>query len=295
MNTPVPFSPHKNFSENLLALCTRHGSIASVCRLLDMNRQQFNKYLSGSSLPSPATLERICKFFRVDPEIMFQHPNGFRGRRVTSLYAETSEPGDVPSETIGEVVNVIKSMGKSDFREGCYFLYYPWPRNPQMCARSAMIVHRSKGLTLFSRLTKFRVLGSSQKYYLHGRHDGIVLESEGTRFFLATNKKGFGEVSLLTFGIAANISRDFITGLALVMGASANPLALRVLLEYRGSLKSVRDVIRQAGIVALGDASVPQVAREAVMEAPSREFAHLTPFRPLDQLSTSHSLISEYF
>ncbi len=54
--------PHQNFAANLLALCNRHGTIASVCRLLGINRQQFNKYLAGTNLPGPAILDGSRSF-----------------------------------------------------------------------------------------------------------------------------------------------------------------------------------------------------------------------------------------
>src|SRR5260221_599391 len=50
----------QNFATNLRLLCGRHRSVSEVCRRLAINRQQFNKYLAGPSLPSSATLVRIC-------------------------------------------------------------------------------------------------------------------------------------------------------------------------------------------------------------------------------------------
>ena len=52
-------------TRNLRFLCGQHASISAVCRDLGMNRQQFNKYLSGGARPSPRNLNRICEFFRV--------------------------------------------------------------------------------------------------------------------------------------------------------------------------------------------------------------------------------------
>ena len=53
------------FTRNLRYLCGRHASISEVCRNLGMNRQQFNKYLSGAARPSHQNLNRICEFFRI--------------------------------------------------------------------------------------------------------------------------------------------------------------------------------------------------------------------------------------
>ncbi|APE45046.1 hypothetical protein BOO69_17730 [Sulfitobacter alexandrii] len=53
------------FANNLSLLCSYKSSIAEVCRRLGINRQQFNKYLSGRTRPSRSNMRRICDFFGV--------------------------------------------------------------------------------------------------------------------------------------------------------------------------------------------------------------------------------------
>ena len=52
-----------DFSANLRFLCERQGTISNLCRRIGLNRQQFNKYLSGSHLPSSQNLRLIANFF----------------------------------------------------------------------------------------------------------------------------------------------------------------------------------------------------------------------------------------
>lgn len=54
------------FPANLQQLCRYYRSIAEVCRKLNINRGQFNKYLSGHSFPAAFNLKRICDFFGVE-------------------------------------------------------------------------------------------------------------------------------------------------------------------------------------------------------------------------------------
>ncbi len=62
------------FTSNLRYLCGKHISISAVCRDLGMNRQQFNKYLSGAARPSRRNLNRICEFFRThEAELHLPH------------------------------------------------------------------------------------------------------------------------------------------------------------------------------------------------------------------------------
>ena len=68
----------QDFSQNLRLLCGYYKSVAKVCRSLDINRQQFNKYLGAQATPSSFTLRKICTFFGVDEEEIFSEHESFR-------------------------------------------------------------------------------------------------------------------------------------------------------------------------------------------------------------------------
>ncbi len=50
----------------------RVGTIADVCRGAAVNRQQFNRYLSGAAIPNATTLARVCKFLDISETQLFQ-------------------------------------------------------------------------------------------------------------------------------------------------------------------------------------------------------------------------------
>lgn len=280
VNEHAPFSPHRNFADNLRALCTRHGSIAAVCRALGMNRQQFNKYLSGSTLPNAATLEKICTFFHIESESLFHDPAGFR-RPAPRL---DEQPASIAGVLHLAAAGALARMQPATLRSGCYHFYTPWPRDPTKCVRAAVLVQRKSGVAQFTRFTKFRPVGQRQRYYLSGRHDGIVLESEKARFLLSLNRKGFGEVSLVSIGSENGLTQDFLSGLALVMAPSGTPQALRATLQYCGSAAALRQTIAQAGVLPLSDPSIPEEVRQSLSIPPQLPLAHLEPYSLLDSL-----------
>ncbi|MEJ1160735.1 XRE family transcriptional regulator [Prosthecomicrobium sp. N25] len=63
---PAGEALQQNFAENLRILCAFFPSVAHVCRALQVNRTQFNRYLGATSRPSTHILTRICDFFGVD-------------------------------------------------------------------------------------------------------------------------------------------------------------------------------------------------------------------------------------
>ncbi len=104
--------------KNLMALCRRHGSIASVCRELDMNRQQFNKYLTGTVLPAPATLEKICAFFDIVPQTLFDDPRMFRGKHDVGIsQASLDIISNLPPKSLNLAAHAIDSMNTTTLRK----------------------------------------------------------------------------------------------------------------------------------------------------------------------------------
>jgi len=60
------------FANNLKLLTEHSKSIASLCRALDINRTQFNRYLAGDTHPRPDVLDRICRYFQLDARILLK-------------------------------------------------------------------------------------------------------------------------------------------------------------------------------------------------------------------------------
>lgn len=80
----APHDPHdesstkaSNLAENLRFLCSKKRSISEVCRGLNINRQQFNKYLSGASTPSSANMKKICNYFGCDHDLLYMSHSQF--------------------------------------------------------------------------------------------------------------------------------------------------------------------------------------------------------------------------
>lgn len=262
MSGRTAFSPHRNFADNLRALCARHGSIAAVCTAIGMNRQQFNKYLAGSTLPNAPTLSKICGFFGVEAETLFCGVPG----------AGLAVPPGLTNIALASFA-ATQGMRDSTLRPGCHYVYTPWPREPAKCLRAALLIYEKDGVTLFSRITKYRSPGLRQRYALSVRHDGIVLESDKAKYLLATSRKGLGELNLVSIGVESALSKDFMSGLALTMDPAGSPVAMRVALEYRGAAAMFKRTISEACILPLSDPSIPEEVRQTVSAAHGR-----TPF-----------------
>jgi transcriptional regulator with XRE-family HTH domain len=67
-----------NFTDNLKLLCSHAKSITQVCEHLSLNRQQFHRYLNGSSHPSLSNMRDICDYFGVEEHEILPEKEAFR-------------------------------------------------------------------------------------------------------------------------------------------------------------------------------------------------------------------------
>lgn len=65
-------NPTEVFGRRLRELSSDRASYSQIARELGINRQQFARYLNGSSMPRDALLRKIAEYFSVDPGDLFQ-------------------------------------------------------------------------------------------------------------------------------------------------------------------------------------------------------------------------------
>jgi transcriptional regulator with XRE-family HTH domain len=267
-------SPFLDFAINLRRLTEKKGAIALVCRDLVMNRQQFNKYLSGTTLPSPQTLRKLADYFGVDQRAMFspaEAPHQLPGlEQLDSRIAKT-------------LLDILSHSTNTQFREGCYMIYYPWLGSSKEIVRAAMVVFKAGEQTCFRRYTKLSVEGKGSARGAFGRHEGIIIEKMGRVFLLARNMLGAGELSLQSFGSATTIRNEIISGLALILTACQEPIATRVTIDYYGTRGAFRNAIRLCGVVPGSTPSISDIIKRSVLEPVSFPTPQLFPFQIFDK------------
>lgn len=84
----------EHFSRNLRSLCADYGSISQICRDIGINRQQFNRYLNGTSMPSAHNLRRIARHFDLSEERLSGPPDAFDAALRKATVDRGASPGD---------------------------------------------------------------------------------------------------------------------------------------------------------------------------------------------------------
>jgi transcriptional regulator with XRE-family HTH domain len=254
-------SVYSEFAENLRGKCAEYNTIAEVCDGIGINRQQFNKYLAGSSLPNALTLRRICSFFDIQEQSLFLSTPLQAGERRRA--EETMKPFGHSSRSIISLAHLNYDFHVEALREGAYYCYFPMDNAPGMLVRSLLIVRRAGKKTSFIRLTVFPSSGKGARFLARGRHQGSVLANNTEIYFLGTNRYSPHQLSLMTIERANGSGNSFFTGVILTRSGT-NLMNSRMCLMYVDGEKTARQMVGELGFLHESDTTIEPVVVAAL-------------------------------
>lgn len=170
----------ERFSENLRLLCSSEPSYAHVAREIGVNRQQFNDYINGRSLPNETIIKNLLKYFEIDVEILFKNSEKTEVEKLTSIFKKNSY---------------------RNVKDGFYFVYYLFNENQNFTnhkiLRSLICIENRDNITTFKRITKANAFRRASEFTPVGKHLGVVLNIKDNIVFFGLNTVGYNEPSIL--------------------------------------------------------------------------------------------------
>lgn len=174
----------KRFSKNLRLLCSSEPSYAHVARAIGVNRQQFNDYINGKSLPNETIINNLLHYFNIDIEAFF----------INDQKSEAKFTKD-------KVISIFKEHSYKNIKDGFYFIYYFFDDGNKFTnhkiLRSLICVKFKDGITTFKRITKVNEFTKASKFAPLGKHVGVVLDIQDEIVFLGLNSVGYKEPTIL--------------------------------------------------------------------------------------------------
>lgn len=182
-------SIRSNMAKNLRQLTSQIGSANFVCRELDINRQQYEKYLKGRSLPSPPTLKKICSYFAVSEEALFA-----ADLELEETSDETSTQGGSACEA---VLRPLFSEPPPSIKPGIYYLWMTVPTRPDHVVCAPLIIERTDDRVTFRRITGSAEPRERLWFHRVGDHKGVVVERLNWLLLVGVNQRGNHEPSMV--------------------------------------------------------------------------------------------------
>lgn len=239
---------HEDLALNLRLLCTYYKSIAEVCRRLNINRPQFNRYLSGQYKPSANTLRRLCEFFGVEVhEILLPHS---QFERLAQVRPQLFQAPQQTGARIGEHLEHLAQASSTDMERylGYYFEYYLSMSSPGKLLRNLVCLEEQDGQVVFQRTERMRPVADEPP--CHNRYQGVAFLLTDRLFLVDYETLNRHEVTqtILFPSFRNRVTR--LTGLK--VGVSDNsermPCCARVVYEYLGTNVRLRKALAMCGL-----------------------------------------------
>lgn len=235
----------REFAENLQMLCGYYRSVADVCRKLNINRAQFNRYLNGSSKPSNHTLERICDFFGVEPSEIYLPREHFR--QIVQVRPKQRTERAIYASHLERLQQ--QTTGKFDKYLGYYYEYYKSMSAPGKVLRGLVHIFNRDGAVYHERIERFpqhanlegtykcKYVGAT--FHLNDRiflidYEALTGNEVVQTVLFPSYKNKVARLSGLMLGVASNTQRSIACA--------------RVLFEFLGTSIDVRKAMRLCGL-----------------------------------------------
>jgi len=255
--------PNSNFAKNLRTICNHYRSVADVCRSLQMNRQQFNKYLSGQVYPSRHNLERICSFFKLNEDQFSLEEPEFDRLTASRLKLEETIGDGVLDRLINDLPCDLDALSRY---EGFYHGYFHALGFPGYLIRSLIHLYREGDRFFTKNIEHLWQKGSPKNHHRRFKYKGIA--------FLLADRIFITEYETLTrHAICHTIlfpsyrnSIDTLSGITTGVGSlnSHMPKSTRVEYEYLGKQVDLREALGRCGLYDLDSDEIDAEIKERV-------------------------------
>lgn len=249
---PDPASP---LPENLRYLCADKPSVAKVCRDIGINHQQFSKYLSGRSVPSPNNLRRIATYFGVEEEMLGGPLEALKSHRAAQYPARRKVDDDPFAEAFpGDLAHLRRYLG-------AYQVFFLSPAAPGQIVVNAIFLDERSGM-VYSRLIE-TIPKSSGLTRRYTRCDGKAALHADRLFVVDFEAMNQGAFSMTSLVLPHRQNKDYLFGKMSFLASlpRRSPYASNVVWKRMKAYHSPRDLLRTCGFYPADSRLIPPVVR----------------------------------
>lgn len=229
------------FALRLSELCKSRDSIAEICRDLNVNRQQFARYLNGQRMPRYALQNKIAEYF---------------GTTVAALHTELGEPIEQVStnefaqpNSVMDIVNMgrFQPLGENDVLAGWYLQFKSSFLKPDKVFVSVAKIDRIDGNTWYSHRPPRRLMSSNQSSRSRFQYSGLF-QKVGNRIVMFEGDAFAEGIVFSSFAMPVFTDPGLLNGVHMSTSpALSTPAAARIVLRKLAPKESLKTCVKRYG------------------------------------------------
>lgn len=243
---------YENLAENLRTYSVdKYGSISKACKAIDINRQQFNRYLNGDTIPRKETLEKIATYLDVPVDVLFS----------ASAIGSDSVFTPVNSSQISlapqcvKLFDQISLMKTASVDDGSYLTYIHGESDLGVVIRSLTIVRQMGKIKMFTRITGYGEKEQSIWALSKGHHRGMILPTRNNYCFVGLDKLSSNIPSLITVHWAP-IEKPLLVGKGLLLTRNG-PENVKIVMDYSKTEENLRTRLSMCNAIDVNSPELP--------------------------------------
>lgn len=254
-----------DFSKNLKLLCSRHHSIAQICRDIGINRQQFNRYLNRGGMPSAHNLFRIARYFVVSEEELMMDHNDFRRNYEPRSDSYIQGPMRHLAFAFQSEPNMLRRY------LGFYFSHFCSPSWPKKIMRSLVWLSEEDGYIVSHSYE--RAYDDNANIRQKTRYAGLAAYREGRIYII---EKAFSEDGFLSETILFTAQRQkvqYLRGMTLGVAAkpSLEPYSSPTIWKKIPEKITAREAVSATGIFDMNSTNIDPIIRDFLINDADKE------------------------
>lgn len=243
-----------DYAKNLAYLCELEPSVTELCRRLQINRQQFARYLSGEHRPSRRNDRKIRDYFGIsDAELNWDHS------KFIGYYAEVTPPKLPDREAyLDEILRCNKNSLRTHL--GFYYIYFFSFAWKNYVMKSLACIYESDSRFFIKSIERIRDPASGHRFVL--KYDGCVTMMSDRINIVKKSMMSDDTLFLTMLYRSYRAHPVYLSGLTLGSSShsSREPSAARTVFQYLGQTIDVRSRLRKCGIFLPNSSAVaPQI------------------------------------
>ena len=236
------------FADRLTELCKTKPSVSSVARDLDINRQQFARYISGESLPRQAINQKIADYFGVNPGELHSDQS-IIGRNNASLTSTTT--GEAMRAMLDGAA--VRPITNADLEPGFYWQYKLLLRMPGKVVKSLVMITNKDGVYRYKRRSSV-IYNSQLNGSVKNTFNGVFFKQNGF-LVMADVGETLSDLTFHAFATRHVYDTSIKPGLHMTVGLSGSfgPKAARLFLKKIPDDECILAHARKQGVVNKSD------------------------------------------